>query len=314
MEGEQINPVELIVGNKNLMNPSDNIIDDGFIDRVARQVELRSKLLKTALKALRTHDVIDFGGKPYIEGEGAARIMAAIGGFVVGKAEFTEEIIPPHYFLTCELPIEFKYSKGSTIAIGESSTADIFFTGKDGVSGNYGKHLDRTGSEVTAARLLRGDAMKKARENAMSRGVTELLGLKGLSWEDLAELGFSRSKAGSNINFKSGSAGGELKTLTVKDALALPKGSKFNLRGFLSDTETKEVKKRDGSKGAITKYKITDNVYTIIVGKFGDHVSGVTVGEGIYCENVSVSEYQGSLQYLADDVSPMIGEETHVVE
>ena len=160
------------------------MLTEKYIEQAGKQIEYRKRLLMTALKALRPHDFQDFDGKPYLEGEGAARIMAIIRGFKVGEAVFKVEIIAPHYFVDCQLPIEWM---GQTaIAQGDCSTADPFFTGRDGNAGIFKRHLDRTGSESIAARLVLADAKKKARENALSRGVSELLGIKGLTWGSLS--------------------------------------------------------------------------------------------------------------------------------
>ena len=163
------------------------MLSEIYIENAAKQIEFRARLIQTALKALKPHDIQDFDGKPYIEGEGAARIMSVIRGFKVGEAKFVIETIHPHYFVETSIPMEFMGA--TTVALGDCSTADPFFCGKDGKSGQYKKHLDRTGSEAMSARLILGDAKKKARENAISRGVTELLGLKGLSWTILADQG-----------------------------------------------------------------------------------------------------------------------------
>jgi hypothetical protein len=187
--------VPVILENDGLM------LTQGFVDKAGKQIELRAQLIRTALKAVRPHDFQDFDGKPYLEGEGAARIMAVVRGFKVGEAKFNIEQIFPHYFIECQIPIEFMGA--TTVALGDCSTADPFFCGKAGDGGIFKRHLDRTGSDAMAARLVLGDAKKKARENALSRGVSELLGLKGLSWKDLEQLGFKRTEAGASIQFDS---------------------------------------------------------------------------------------------------------------
>jgi hypothetical protein len=155
------------------------MLTEKYVEAASRQIDLRKKLLALALKALKPHDLQDFDGKPYLEGEGAARIMAVVRGFKVGAAVFNLEQIMPHFFVECSIPMEFMGA--TTVAIGDCSTQDSFFTGKEGNGGRFKKYIDQTGSETMAARLLLGDAKKKARENAISRGVSELLGIKGLT-------------------------------------------------------------------------------------------------------------------------------------
>lgn len=276
-----------------------NALTEKQVETASKQIELRSKLLTIALKAVKPHDLQDFDGKPYLEGEGAARIMAVIRGFKVGEAKFNIENIHPHYFVECNIPMEFM--DATTVAIGDCSTADPFFTGRDGQSGQYKKHLDRTGSDTMAARLILGDAKKKARENAISRGVTELLGLKGLSWSDLEALGFRRTEAGASVAFKKGSQGAELKVLTVSELNLLAKGSVANLRGFFVSARNRKGTNKAGKAYEVTSYQITDNHSTINISKYGPDKL-FTPGAEVFAEKVVVDEYQGTKQFLAESI------------
>lgn len=299
----EVEPVEENVEAKNILVPMS--LSENFVEAAAKQIELRSRLLQTALKALKPHDIQDFDGKPYIEGEGAARIMSVIRGFKVGEARFQIEQIHPHYFIECSIPMEFMGA--TTFALGDCSTADPFFVGREGKGGLYAKHLERTGSETMAARLILGDAKKKARENAISRGVTELLGLKGLSWEDLAKLGFSRTEAGAKISFKSGSQGGEIKTLSVSDAVQSAKGSVINVRGGFLEMKEKSGTSKNGRAYKVTHYLLTDNLNKIWVGRFGSPLS-LVIGSEVFAEKITVSEYQGEKRFMAENLTN-IGEE-----
>lgn len=273
------------------------ILTERYVEEAGKQIALRSKLLMTALKALKPHDLQDFDGKPYLEGEGAARIMAVIRGFKVGEAKFTVEQIAPHYFVECAIPIEFKGA--TTVAIGDCSTQDSFFTGKDGQSGRYGKYVTQTGSEVMATRLLLGDAKKKARENAISRGVSELLGIKGLSWQDLEQLGLKRGEAGASISFKTGSQGGEIKTLSVTGAKILAKGSVVNIQGQLVNAKERSI---SGGK-TITDYYLTEGNIQIRISKWGSCVEGLKANDPIFASEVTIGEYNGTPTYLAREIS-----------
>lgn len=300
---KEIHEAEAVTEDRNILALTS--LTENFVDAAGKQIELRSRLLQTALKALKPHDIQDFDGKPYLEGEGAARIMAVVRGFKVGEAIFKVDQIAQHYFIECNIPMEFMGA--TTVALGDCSTADPFFTGRDGNGGQYKKHLDRTGSDAMAGRLILGDAKKKARENAISRGVTELLGLKGLSWPDFEKLGFSRTDAGSSVAFKKGSQGGELKTVSVSEAMKTAKGSVVNLRGILKDIKVKSGTAKNGKSYTISGYELTDKTNSILVQKFGDPLPLAAGGE-VYAEKVMVSEYNGEKKYMAENISN-IGDE-----
>ncbi len=274
------------------------MLSEQYVATIGKQIELRSKLIMTALKALKAHDFQDFEGKPYLEGEGAARIMAIVRGFKVGEAKFVIEQIAPHYFVDCSIPMEFMGA--TTVAIGDCSTSDSFFTGRDGKSGRFKRYVDQTGSEIMATRLLLGDAKKKSRENAISRGVSELLGLKGLTWTDLEQLGFTRAGAGSTVIFKQGSQGGETKTLTVTEAAQVKAGSVIDIKAVLVDWEVKQVGK---DKKDITSYVLHDGTNKITVKKWGGAKEGLDVNKTVFCPKVKTEMYQGNLQYLTEDIS-----------
>jgi len=277
------------------------MLTEEYVEIAGKQIELRSKLLMTALKALKSHDFQDFDGKPYLEGEGAARIMAVVRGFKVGEARFKIENIAPHYFIECEIPMEWKGQ--TTVALGDCSTADPFFCGREGNAGVFKKHLDRTGSETMAARLVLGDAKKKARENAISRGVCELMGIKGLTWDDLAKLGFQRGEAGSSVQFKRGSQGGEIQVLNPSEALVAKTGSIIHIVGILTDFNTDQVGK---DKKDITKYSIKNLVgdSQVTVKRWGKLHSGLEQDQKVFCSKVQVAEYKGAKQFLAESIEP----------
>jgi hypothetical protein len=306
---EKAKEVEVVGSDVQGLSPAiveDNraMLTEKYVDAASRQIDLRIKLLGLALKALKPHDLQDFDGKPYLEGEGAARIMAVIRGFKVGEAKFTVEQISPHFFVECQIPMEFM--SATTVALGDCSTQDSFFTGREGKGGRFGRYVEQTGSDIMAARLLLGDAKKKARENAISRGVSELLGIKGLTWDDLAQLGFSKAAAGSSVKFKTGSQNGEIKTLTVTEAVKLSKGSRFNLKAIAVDAKERVVGKDNKT---ITDYSIQDDTGSKMrVSVWGSCLCGVTIGSDLYFASVEATEYQGTLQYLAKEVQ-LVGSE-----
>lgn len=300
---EEVEGTELVSLDKKVM------LDDNYIERAGKQIELRGKLLAIALKAVKPHDFQDFDGKPYLEGEGAARIMAVVRGFKVSEAIFKIEQVEKHYFVECQIPIEWMGQ--STVSLGDCSTADPFFTGRDGNAGLYGKHLTRTGSEAMAARLILGDTKKKARENALSRAVSELLGIKGLSWADLKEIGFDKGQAGSQVKFKQGSQGGEVNNLEVGQALGATEGSIINIKGLYSSHKERDIKKRDGTKSKVTDYILMNmDGKDIKITTWGSVCKGeLNIGNEMFAENVAVKEYKGSLQYTAKEISEIGGKQ-----
>ncbi len=272
-------------------------LSDSYVAEIGQQIERRAKLLRMAVKALLPHDIQDFDGRPYIEGEGAARIMSAIRGFAVGESVYTVEREDNHYFVECVTPIS--WMGADTVGYGDCSTADSFFTGRDGKGGKYKKFAEQTGSDAIASRLILPEAKKKARENSLSRAVCELLGIKGMTWKDLEELGFNRTQAGAKVEFKKSSQGGEVKELSMKDALDAPKGSKFNLRG----TAVKINERQTKTGKDITDYTVQAGESSIIVMRWGKKHEGIEEGKAVFVNEIAVDEYQGRPTYTAKGIT-----------
>ncbi len=274
------------------------LLTDEYVKNVERQIELRRKLLMTIVKATREHDWIDFDGKPYLEGEGAYSGMAAVRGFVIRETVYSEEFTEGHYFLEALTPMEWMGQ--STVGYGDCNTADSFFTGRDGKGGKLAKETERTGSHDIAVRIVKEDAKKKARENSISRGFMELTGLKGVTWGDLEELGYTPKGAGAKVEFKKGSQGGDTGTITILQALQAPKGSVFNLRGQIANVQERTPKTR-----TLTDYQLIEagDDETIKVTVWGNAVPGAVKGAWLYCDRVAVDEYQGRPQFQAKAVS-----------
>lgn len=283
-------------------------LDAEFVDGIGKRIELRATMIRQALKALKSHDIIDFGGKPYIEGEGAARIMSVVRGFKVGETKFEIEHISPHYFVECSVPIEFMGS--TTVAIGDCSTQDSFFCGKEGKEGRFAKYKEQTGSDTIAARLLLGDAKKKARENAISRGVSELLGLKGLTWEDLKELGFERAGAGARVEFKEQKKD-ELPRKQTKLVLQVAEALKQEINGFDVEGQMDSIKTRTTSTGKVlTDYVLADadEKNMMLVSVWGECKESFRPGTVVIATNLKISTYQGKKQFVAETVVAKQGE------
>lgn len=159
------------------------------VERLEKQVELRSRMLRAFLKALRPHDFIDFGGKPYLEGEGAMRI-AAVAGLGVRTVSLEKEMIGDgHYKYIATVEVTGG-SRNPVTDEGDCASNDRFF--------------QRNKVQPPAAEINSSDVRKKAVENGRTRAICAFLGLKGLSWSDLQEFGFNPSVSGAKVDFKKG--------------------------------------------------------------------------------------------------------------
>jgi len=145
--------------------------------------------------------------------------------------------------------------------------------------------------------ILKIDLQKKAYANALSRAISGWLGIRGLSWESLEQLGLDRSKAG-RIEFKRGAAGGEMQTATCAEAAQLPIGSKFAIRAFLSSG--RQLKGKNGK--AYCLLNLTDETGELPVTLWAAKPEGLASGSAVYLPQVEVREYRGEKQYSASKI------------
>lgn len=208
-------------------------IGDSTLLALAEQAEKRvmalNKIKRAALLATSARDWTDQNGNPYLQVSGAEKVAR-----VFGIAWKIDEPI-----MEIEESGHFSYTykgyftvAGATIeAIGTRSSKDPFFK-------RYaGRGDDR--HELPPSELDKGDLKKAAYTNLLGNGITRLLGLRNLTWEDIKEYaGITKDQVGrvdykKNGKAQSGIASESAQTVTVD----------------VSDVRMASFKKKDGSQG-----------------------------------------------------------------
>ena len=208
-------------------------IGDSTLLALAEQAEKRvmalNKIKRAALLATNARDWTDQNGNPYLQVSGAEKVAR-----VFGIAWKIDEPI-----MEIEESGHFSYTykgyftvAGATIeAIGTRSSKDPFFK-------RYaGRGDDR--HELPPSELDKGDLKKAAYTNLLGNGITRLLGLRNLTWEDLREFAGITKDQVSRVDYKkngkaqSGIASEGAQTVTVD----------------ISDVRMAAFKKKDGSQG-----------------------------------------------------------------
>ena len=208
-------------------------IGDSTLLALAEQAEKRvmalNKIKRAALLATNARDWTDQNGNPYLQVSGAEKVAR-----VFGIAWKIDEPI-----MEIEESGHFSYTykgyftvAGATIeAIGTRSSKDPFFK-------RYaGRGDDR--HELPPSELDKGDLKKAAYTNLLGNGITRLLGLRNLTWEDIKEYaGITKDQVGrvdykKNGKAQSGIASESAQTVTVD----------------VSDVRMAAFKKKDGSQG-----------------------------------------------------------------
>ena len=156
-----------------------------------RNQQLANKVKLLALKQTTAKDWVDTDGKPYLQSTGAEKVARLFGiswricqGYP--NKEMHKDEAGSYYVYTCKG--EF-FMGGNTIEVmGTCSQRDKLFGRKGGELKNE--------SEIDVTNIIR-----KAVTNMEVNGITRILGIRNLTWEELAEAGIHKEKAAA-VNYK----------------------------------------------------------------------------------------------------------------
>jgi len=165
-----------ILGNEGLL---------ALAERAEKQIEAIKKIKSIVLKVTNPTDWIDQNGKPYLQASGGEKV-ARIFGISWRMDEPTIECEPDGHFA-------YTYKGyftlgGVTIeAIGTRSSKDGFFK-------KYGS--DTNGEKITLppSEIDKGDVKKSAFTNLIGNGITRLLGIRNLTWDEVTAGGIDKAK------------------------------------------------------------------------------------------------------------------------
>lgn len=188
---------------------NDNIL--AMADQAEKRIEAINKIKQVALRVTNAHDWTDQGGKPYMQVSGAEKVARLFG--------ISWRIDEPQLLVEEGGHFEFTYkgyfSMGNVEieAIGTRTSKDDFFS---------------WGGKRPPSEIDRGDVKKAAYTNCVGNGITRLLGIRNLTWDDLASAGIKKENVG-KIEYKKAEMSSEAKdqrTEIGKMILEMVKGDK----------------------------------------------------------------------------------------
>ena len=177
----------------NVVSVPDNlpaISDDSLLavaEAAEKRIDAMIKIKRLALKMTNAHDWTDQGGKPYLQVSGSEKVGRLFGiSWRIDEPTIDHED-GGHYGYTYK---GYFTLGGVTIeVIGARSTKDPFFK----------KYKD--GAELPISAIDKGDVKKAAYTNLLGSGITRILGLRNLTWEELEAAGISQGSV-SKVDFK----------------------------------------------------------------------------------------------------------------
>ena len=155
------------------------------------------RMVEYAIRSTRPEQWCDQGGQPYLMAGGAQAVARRMGIKTTDVSETREKHQDEggafyEYVSRATFSLPGAYDRVEGV-IGSCTSRDAFIGTK--------------GAERALSDIDPGDIRKKAWTNMFQRGVTALLGLRGLSWETLAKYGIARDGA-AQVEYKHGAKGG----------------------------------------------------------------------------------------------------------
>jgi hypothetical protein len=188
---------EIVVNEQEQSEIFPAIVDTNIIaiaDEAEKRLEALNKIKKVALKLTNRHDWVDQNGKPYLQASGGEKIARLFGVSWRISEPILENLEGGHFSYTYKG--EFAVGGASIEAIGTRSSKDGFFK-------KY-KYAGDERLELPASEIDRGDVKKSAYTNLLGNGITRLLGIRNLTWDDLKEFaGITQDQVGS-VEYKRG--------------------------------------------------------------------------------------------------------------
>jgi len=177
---------------------ADNLIQ--MAESAEKRVDAINRIKRVALKVTNARDWTNQNGNPYLQVSGSEKVARLFGiSWRIDEPQLTTEEDGHFsygykgYFTFGLATIEFEGSRGSK---------DPFF------SKSHGK-------DIPPSEIDRNSVKKAALTNTIGNGVTRILGIRNLSWEDLKDAGIDISKM-AKIDYGKAEMSSEAKDLRKK--------------------------------------------------------------------------------------------------
>ena len=210
------------------------LADDSLV-RIAEQAEKRidaiKKIKALALRVTNPRDWIDEQGKPYLAVSGAEKVARLFGVSWRIDEPDKETLEDGHYQYTYKGL--FTLGGQSIESIGTRSSKSPFF------SRAHGK--DIPANEIDSANVK-----KAALTNCIGNGITRVLGIRNLQWEEIEEIANINKKNVQSVQYKKGQkpSNGQ-QSQGAKKPMSEPQNKKFFAMAKgkdLSDAEVSEFR------------------------------------------------------------------------
>jgi hypothetical protein len=163
--------VEAFSGLPSVVEEKDYFVEE--VEKAEKRLEALNKQRMLILKLTRPYDWVNFGGRAYLSAYGAERLMLLFNiSYKIGDPEIKYD---QEGHFTVIFRGTFTWGDKTIEEIGIRSSRDPFFSRA---------HKQ----DIPPHQIRLSDVIKSARSNLIARGVSTLLGLRGLSIQDVTKM------------------------------------------------------------------------------------------------------------------------------
>ena len=174
--GEKKEIIVMPEENKPELVLSDKIVE--MAENAEKRIEVVNKIKQMALRVTSSNDWVDMGGKPYLLSSGAEKIARLFGICWQIEEPTIEYDEDGHFTYTYKGTFTLIKQGVSIEAVGTRSSRDPLF------SKSHGK-------DIPPSEISKADVKKSAYTNLTANGITRLLGIRNLSWDDVKNANIS---------------------------------------------------------------------------------------------------------------------------
>ena len=201
-----------------------------------RRVEAINKIKAYSLRLTQPSDWVDQNGRPYLQVSGAEKIARLFGISWRIDEPIREDLEGGHYIYTYKG--YFSLAGAEIEAIGSRSSKDPFFKRYVYVNGER--------KELPPSEIDPGDVKKAAYTNCIGNGITRLLGLRNISYDDLEKVAGIKREQITRVEYRSKNKQEDATPTEIQEII-----------GEVTDVRMKKGKTKNGKDYVL---------YTILVG------------------------------------------------
>jgi len=225
MMGNDLTPIE---ARTEIVPAGNSQLSSGMDPKAVEQyAEAVGKIRVACLKTTNKRDWVDLGGEPYLTATGADKVANLFGVCLKHETpvkEWKESTLEdgtkfPYYTYTTRVVGEFKNPMTGQVVTrddeGSCSSKDALFALRNKyVTDENGKSVKKP-YHLPASEVDENNVRKKSITNADNRVLKKMLGMGGLSWDDLKEFGINKEGV-TGVSYDKGKKGGQSTTTTAE--------------------------------------------------------------------------------------------------